>query len=66
MVVTVLTGTGDRNGDTGGMPRSNTGDLAETLVSLARQLGGAPSLGDTWKSVSKGIKKRDINIPSNP
>ena len=36
------------------MPCTNTGDLAETLVSLARKFLGAPSVGDTLESVTPG------------
>ena len=50
MVVTVLTGARNSDRHTSGMPCSNTGDLSETLVSLAGELGGSPTLGDTWLS----------------
>lgn len=36
------------------MPCTDTSNLAETLVSLARKLFGAPSVGDTLKSVTLG------------
>jgi hypothetical protein len=36
------------------MPRSDTRNLAETLVGLARQLLGAPSVGDTFEPFTLG------------
>jgi len=36
------------------MPSADAGDLAQTLVCLAWQLGCAPSLGDTSESVTLG------------
>jgi hypothetical protein len=47
VVVTMLTSTGHSHRHTGRMPCSNTGHLAETLVSLTRKLSGSPSLGYT-------------------
>jgi hypothetical protein len=54
VVVTHLTSTGNSPLDVGRMPGSDTGDLAETLVSLTRELLGAPSGGDTVVSVTLG------------
>lgn len=54
VVVTHLTGTGDGPLDVGRMPGTDTSDLAETLVSLARQLLGTPSGGDTVETVTLG------------
>ena len=53
-MVTVLTGTGDSPLDVGRMPSTDTSDLAETLVSLARKLLGAPTGGDTAETVTLG------------
>jgi len=54
MMVTVLTSTGNRVHDSGRMPSSDTSDLAETLVGLARKLLGAPTMGDTLETVTLG------------
>ena len=54
MMVTHLTGTGNSPLHVGRMPGTDTGDLAETLVRLARKLLGAPSGGDTVVSVTLG------------
>ena len=51
-MVSLLTGTSDSVLDTAGMPSSDTSDLAETLVSLARKLLGVPTAGDTWRNTS--------------
>lgn len=54
VVVTHLTSTGNSPLDVGRMPGTDTGNLAETLVRLARKLLGAPSGGDTVVSVTLG------------
>jgi len=59
-MVTVLTSTGDSPLDVGRMPGTDTGDLAETLVSLARELLGTPSGGDTGIAVALG-DGNDVN-----
>lgn len=43
VVVTVLTGSGDREHDLGRVPSTDTGDLSETSVRLSRQSGNTPS-----------------------
>ena len=52
VVVTVLTSTCDGEHDLRRMPCTDTSDLAETLVGLARQLLGTPTVGNTLKSVT--------------
>lgn len=54
VVVTHLTGTGDSPLDVGRVPCTDTSNLAQTLVSLTRQLLGAPSAGDTLVTVTLG------------
>lgn len=54
VVVTHLTGTGNGPLDVVRMPSTNTGNLTETLVSLARKLGGTPTAGDTLETVTLG------------
>lgn len=60
MMVTLLTGTGDGEGDTRRMPSSNTGNLSETLVRLARQLLGVPTTGHSLETLSLG-NSDDVN-----
>ena len=54
VMVTLLTGTSNGELNAGRMPSSDTSDLAETLVSLARQLLGVPTAGDTLETVTLG------------
>lgn len=53
-MVTHLTSTGNSPLDVGRMPGTDTSNLAETLVSLARKLLGTPTGGDTVVSVTLG------------
>jgi hypothetical protein len=54
VVVSVLTGTGHREEHTGRVPCTDAGNLTETLVSLTWELLGAPSVGDTFETVTLG------------
>ena len=47
VMVALLTSSGDREGHTGWMPSSDTGDLTQTLVRLARQFLTMPTGGHT-------------------
>ena len=53
-VVAELTGTGDGPLNGSGMPSSDTTDLAETSVGLARHAGDTESLDDTGGSLTAG------------
>lgn len=57
VMVTVLTGTANLEGNVGRMPGTNTGDLAETLVSLAGKLLDTPSVGNTLETMTLGGTK---------
>jgi len=52
VMITTLTGTGDRVHDTARMPSTDTSDLAKTLVRLSRQLLGAVTMCDALKTVT--------------
>jgi len=52
--VTLLTSTGNSEADTGRMPCTDTGDLAETSVGLARKSSNTPSADNTVVSVTLG------------
>lgn len=54
VVVTVLTSTGNSPLDVGRMPSTDTSNLTETLVGLARKLLGTPAGGDTAETVTLG------------
>jgi hypothetical protein len=59
--VSVLTSTGNSGGNTGRMPRSDTGNLSETTVSLTGKTGDSPTGGDTFVSLTLG-NSNNINI----
>lgn len=54
VMVTLLATAGDAEGHSRRMPRTDTGDLAETTMRLSRELLGAPSAGHTLSSVTLG------------
>jgi len=54
VMVTVLTSASDSELDTRWMPRTDTGDLAQTLVGLARELGDTPTGNDTLVTLTLG------------
>lgn len=54
VVVTHLTSTGNSPLDVVRMPSTDTSNLTETLVCLARKLLGAPTRGDTVETVTLG------------
>lgn len=60
VVVTHLTSTGNSPLDVVRMPSTDTSNLTETLVCLARKLLGAPTRGDTVETVTLG-DGNDIN-----
>ena len=53
VMITLLTDTGDRIGDSGRMPGTDASHFAKTLVSLARQLLHVPTGDDAWGSRCK-------------
>lgn len=52
VVVSVLTGTGDRVHDLARVPCSNATNLTQSLVGLARQFLSSPTVGNTLESVT--------------
>merc|ERR1711959_31739 len=54
MMVTVLASTRDRVLDAGRMPRTDTGNLTETLVGLTGELGHTPAGDDTLVTLTLG------------
>lgn len=61
VMVTVLTSAGNREANPGRMPGTDTGDLAETLVSLPRKLASTPTGSDTLETVTLG-DTNDVNV----
>jgi len=58
MEVALLTGASHGKADSRRMPRTNTGDLAETLVCFARQLASVPTGCDTLEASALGDSNR--------
>jgi len=54
VMVTLLTGTSHGESDSGRMPGTDTGDLAQTSVGLAGKAGDTPTGDDTSKAVTTG------------
>jgi len=54
VVEALLTSSSNSELNSGRMPSSNTSDLAETLVGLARQFLGVPTAGNSLESVTLG------------
>ena len=54
VVISVLTGTGDGPADTRRVPRSNAGDLSETLMRLAREAASTPASSDALEALTLG------------
>ena len=52
VVVSFLTGSGDRELNSRRMPSSNTGDFPQTFVSLPRQFFRVPTRSDTCKDTT--------------
>lgn len=61
VVETVLTSTGTGETNVGRVPGTDTGNLAQTLVGLARQAASAPTSGDTLETVTLG-NTNDVNV----
>jgi len=54
VMITVLTSAGHLELDTGRMPGTDTGDLAETTMGLTGQTGNTPTSGDTFVTLTLG------------
>ena len=54
MMESMLTSAGNGVFYAGRMPRTNTSDLAETTMRLARKFAGTPTMGDTFVTVTLG------------
>lgn len=52
--VSVLTSTGNSGGNTGRVPRSNTGNLSKTTVGLTGKTSDTPTSGDTFVTTTLG------------
>ena len=61
-IIRTLTGTRNREHDLRRMPGTDTSNLAETLVGLARELLGAPTVGDTLETVTLGHRNNVDNF----
>ena len=59
--VSILTGTGNGSGNTGRMPRSNTGDLTKTTMGLSWKTRDTPTSGNTLVTATLG-NSDNINI----